>query len=495
MKEFLTISSYIFLLLSCTSCYKEVVVFNPDPNNTLELEKILRLNNKDCSFDESSNTLRYSIPSSNIKDFEVLVEFQDYSKVYFNDSLLSNNSINNFGNIEVNRDYPVLIITNEIAHELKLQFTNLPIVQIITHNRIVDEPKVLARLVINYPSIDQDKTVSYIGLEYRGETSQSHPKKSFSFCFLNSLFTNDKISKSIFQLPENSDWWLDAMYIDKSRLRNKTSFDIWRQIEGSRNYGINSSFVELYINSEHQGLYSINELINAESLNLLSDDAVLYKAVDWSGPRFDFYSEDVSINKYWDGWEQKFPDVKNRINWQPLLYLRNIIINGSSNDFTSDIDKMIHLDNFIDYYIFLNLSSSLDNVAKNNFLSRQSNKDPLCIIPWDMDGSFGLMWNGDYISHTYILSNNLFDRLLDMESDQFKNNLKLRWTSLREESLNNDNLMNLFEGNFNCINTSNIIQIENNTWNTNINLEEEKIFIHNWLSNRLSFLDDYYLNL
>ena len=495
MKEFLTISSYIFLLLSCTSCYKEVVVFNPDPNNALELEKILRLNNKDCSFDESSNTLRYSIPSSNIKDFEVLVEFQDYSKVYFNDSLLNNNSINNFGNIEVNRDYPVLIITNEIAHELKLQFTNLPIVQIITHNRIVDEPKVLARLVINYPSIEQDKTVSYIGLEYRGETSQSHPKKSFSFCFLNSLFTNDKISKSIFQLPENSDWWLDAMYIDKSRLRNKTSFDIWRQIEGSRNYGINSSFVELYINSEHQGLYCINELINAESLNLLSDDAVLYKAVDWSGPRFDFYSEDVSINKYWDGWEQKFPDVKNRINWQPLLYLRNLIINGSSNDFKSDIDKMIHLDNFIDYYIFLNLSSSLDNVAKNNFLSRQSNKDPLCIIPWDMDGSFGLMWNGDYISHTYILSNNLFDRLLDMESDQFKNNLKLRWTSLREESLNNDNLMNLFEGNFNCINTSNIIQIENNTWNTNINLEEEKIFIHNWLSNRLSFLDDYYLNL
>ena len=495
MKEFLTISSYIFLLLSCTSCYKEVVVFNPDPNNTLELEKILRLNNKDCSFDESSNTLRYSIPSSNIKDFEALVEFQDYSKVYFNDSLLSNNSINNFGSIEVNRDYPVLILTNEIAHELKLQFTNLPIVQIITHNRIVDEPKVLARLVINYPSIDQDKTVSYIGLEYRGETSQSHPKKSFSFCFLNSLFTNDKISKSIFQLPENSDWWLDAMYIDKSRLRNKTSFDIWRQIEGSRNYGINSSFVELYINSEHQGLYSINEFINAESLNLLSDDAVLYKAVDWSGPRFDFYSEDVSINKYWDGWEQKFPDVKNRINWQPLLYLRNLIINGSSNDFTSDIDKMIHLDNFIDYYIFLNLSSSLDNVAKNNFLSRQSNQDPLCIIPWDMDGSFGIMWNGDYISHTYILSNNLFDRLLDMESDQFKNNLKLRWTSLRKKSLNNDNLMNLFEGNFNCINTSNIIQIENNTWNTNINLEEEKIFIHNWLSNRLSFLDDYYLNL
>ena len=114
---------------------------------------------------------------------------------------------------------------------------------------------------------------------------------------------------------------------------------------------------------------------------------------------------------------------------------------------------------------------------------------------WDMEGSFGLMWNGDYISHTYILSNNLFDRLLDMESGQFKNKLKLRWTSLRQESLNNDHLMNLFEVNFNCINTSNILQIENNTWNININLEEEKIFIQNWLSYRLNFLDDYYLSL
>jgi hypothetical protein len=76
-----------------------------------------------------------------------------------------------------------------------------------------------------------------------------------------------------------------------------------------------------------------------------------------------------------------------------------------------------------------------------------------------------------------------------------RNKLKLRWTSLRGEGLTYDHLMNLFEVNFNYINTSNILQIENNTWNTNINLEEEKIFIQNWLSNRLTFLDDYYLSL
>ena len=42
------------------------------------------------------------------------------------------------------------------------------------------------------------------------------------------------------------------MYFDPSRLRNKTSFEIWNQIEGERNYGISSYFVELYINSNHQ---------------------------------------------------------------------------------------------------------------------------------------------------------------------------------------------------------------------------------------------------
>jgi len=493
MKQYIYIS--LFFLLSHTSCYKEHVVFDSDPSETLELELILKLNHNDCAFDFNSKTLRYTIDISLIKEFEVYVEFQEYSEVFFNNLLLENNCTNNFGEIVLNQNYPLIIITNGIEHEFQLQFTNLPIIQIITHNHIVDEPKTLGRIIINYPSITKNKFTSLIGLEYRGETSQSRPKKSLSFCFLNSVIMTDKVSKSIFNLPQNSEWWLDAMFIDKSRLRNKSAFDIWSQIEGARNHGISSYFTELYINSEHQGIYCINELINAELLNISSSEAVLYKAIDWGGPGFEFHSDDMSTNKYWDGWEQKFPNPSDIINWSPLLQLRDLVINQTDAVFLKDAEEIININNFIDYYILLNLTSSIDNVAKNNYLSTLSINDPIFIMPWDMDGSFGLMWNGDYLNHTNILSNNLFDRLLNLNASQFKSKLKDRWEDLRKQHLSNQNLLNIFDINFNLIKKSNIIDIENSKWNTNVNLEEEHLYINNWLINRLNFLDEYYLNL
>ncbi len=485
----------VFLIFCFGSCYKEEIIFDSEPNHLLELDLILRMNHQDCAFDKVTNTFRYSIESNVINNFEVFIEFQDYSTVHFNDLLLINNSVNNLGSIEINTDYELQITTNKITYNFTIQFTSLPIIQIITHDKIVDEPKTLARLVINDPNSIETTINSYAGIEHRGHTSQGHPKKSFSFSFLNSTFINDETSKSIFNLPKNSNWWLDAMYIDPARLRNKTSFDIWRQIEGNRNYGIHSSFVELYINSEHQGLYCLNESLNGELLGMLFDDASLYKAIGWDGTRFEVCPANVSTNKYWNDWEQRFPDPKDRINWDPLMYLTDLVVNHTDADFISQINEVINLDNFIDYYIFLNLLSAGDNTGKNTFLGRKSKDESLFIMPWDLEGSFGLNWNGDHIGYTEILSNNLYDRLLELNPDNFKTQLKTRWFNLRNDVLEANNLIHIFEINFNDIYTSNILHIENTKWNQNINILDEKNRISTWINDRVNYLDGFYANL
>ncbi len=56
-------------------------------------------------------------------------------------------------------------------------------------------------------------------------------------------------------------------------------FELWKKNSGNKHYGIKAEFVELYINNEHQGLYCLNEKINAEFLNLNNTHAVLYKFV------------------------------------------------------------------------------------------------------------------------------------------------------------------------------------------------------------------------
>ena len=482
------------MIFFINSCYKESIIFNGNPNQLLELPLILKINNKHCNFDHTTNTLRYSISHTTIEDFEAYVEFQDYSEVYFNNTFLDNNTINNFGKIEINKNYNITIVTQQTTHQFTLQFTTLPTIQIISNDQIIDEPKTLARIIINYPNIEKNSTMSYIGIEYRGGSSQSYVKKSFGFSFLNSSYINDVSPKSIFELAPHSQWCLDALYIDNSRLRNKTSFEIWKNMNPQLNYAINSSFVELYINNDYHGLYCIHELINGEFIGLYSNDAVLYKAVTWNGTTFETYSEQSSNTPYWDGWEQKFP-IDNQINWEPLHTLRDAILNYSDDEFVSEINKIINIDNIIDYYIFLNLIAAYDNSGKNTFLARKSKKDPLFIIPWDLEGSNGINWDGSQSSYDEILTNNLYNRLLYLNPDGFKQKIKNRWVTLREESLNTNTLIHMFESNFMILSENDIIEKENNVIGSDINMQQEQDFIQDWLINRTSFLDNYYINL
>ena len=178
------------------------------------------------------------------------------------------------------------------------------------------------------------------------------------------------------------------------------------------------------------------------------------------------------------------------------MNLTDLVVNQTDFNFNSQINFLINIDNFIDYYILLNLLSLHDNVGKNTFLGSQSEVDPIFIIPWDLEGAVGIMWNGDNTDgYTDILSNNLYNRLFELNPNNFKNKLKDRWFELRNEVLETNNLINVFEINFNQIINSNIMYIENTKWNKNINLLHEKENINNWIINRVLYLDEFFTNL
>ena len=487
----------ISILIVLQSCYREKIIYNADSNHELLLPTILRINDKECVYDYTANSLRFPINNDIINDFSPLIEFQEYSTVYFEGEELINNSINNFGNIEINKEYDVKVFTNGETEDLLLTFTNLPIVQIITPNIIFDEPKTLAKIIVNYKEINKIADTYFIGIEYRGQTSQYYQKKSFGFSLKGSISFEDDVSHSLFDMQKNKDWILDAMWIDKARLRNKTSFELWNKFDGINHHGIDSEFVELYINNEHQGLYCLNEKINPELLNLNNPNSVLYKAIAWEdgATRFETYSDNSPINYYWDGWRQIYPDPAIEINWSPLNQLRHLVVDGNNEIFTEQIESLIDLNNFIDYYIFVNLVSATDNTGKNTFLVKENINDKLFVIPWDLEGSWGLFWDGTHLSYTSILSNTLYDRLLETNTGDFKNRLKQRWSTLRENVLSDTALNQMYLDQFMLINTSEIIDIENRKWGSNIDLNSEKQYLIDWLENRVIFLDNYFDNL
>lgn len=488
---------FVSIFVGLQSCYKEEAVFNSEADCNLELATILRINKKECCFDYAENSLRFPIEDTIIEEFTPFIEFQEYSDVYFEGVKLENKSINNLGKIDVNKSYELIIKSQNVVKKLLLTFTNLPTVQIITPNIIFDEPEAIAKIIINYNETDKASDQYYIGLEYRGSTSQLFPKKSFGFSVKENISLDDKISTSIFDMKKNNDWILDAMWIDKARLRNKTSFDLWLNMDGEKHYGINGEFIELYINNKMQGLYCLTENINAEFLNLNNSDAVLYKATAWGNgaTSFEKYSNNPPQNYYWDGWEQKYPEPEFIINWNPLNDLRYLVANEADDVFSSKISSHININNFIDYYIFLNLTSAADNKGKNIFLVKENKEDKLFIIPWDVDGSWGLCWDGTSAGYSFILSNYLFDRLIATNADDFKDKLKLRWSSLRKNLFSDKELKMMFTNNFELINKSDIIDCENSVWGLNIETDYEQEYLLDWIENRTNFLDNYFDNL
>jgi hypothetical protein len=494
--SFFSLLVFVFYI---QSCYKEEVFFDSLPNNQLELALILELNGKDCFFDKSSNSLRYSIEDDSIQNFRPYVRFQEYSEITVNKVSLTNKTTNDLGTVRINEEYKVQVSTKGITTELSLVFTNLPIVRIVTPNQIIDEPQKLARFTINYPSDSIPKMTSFVGIDFRGGSAQFNPKKSYGFSFLNTMDLGNKTSKSLFAWKENEDWILDALYNDGSKLRNKISFEIWEAMNPIEHESIKSKFVELYVNNDCQGLYCLNEQMNAEQLNLTGLEAVLYKATAWGEGATTFnnlFSTAPLFIDEWDGWEQKYPKPQNRVNWQPLYDLRDLIVNGGDAEFIREIGAQIDLAVFIDYYIFLNVVSAADNFGKNIIWVRSSPQVPFFITPWDLDGSWGRFWDGSNMNSTTILTNNLFDRLLTLNPNNFKDDLKNRWFFLRTNVLIFSNIETVFERSFNEMGRSNILDIENLKWgSTMVDIQQEQSYFMNWTSDRLGFLDSYFANI
>lgn len=491
--------TFLLLFICFSSCYKEEIILSTQPNAALELALLLNFNDKACFLDVHSNSLRYSIMSDSIVNFSPSVSFKETSTITINGKPLVNNAINNLGTIKINKQYPVSITTQGVTKNITLSFTTLPLVRVTTLSHIVDEPQKIARLTVHYPSIDSPAFSSFIGIEYRGASSQKNPKKSYGFSFLENNTYVQKVSKSLFGYKEKQDWILDAIYNDKAKFRNKLSFEIWKDLNPDTAISIESHFVELYLNNEYQGLYCLNEKINSEHLDLAAlENAVLYKAVSWGGATsFLFMNATAppSYTSYWDGWEQQYPDSKEYINWSPLFDLRNWVLNTSDAVFVAEARNRVDLENIMDYYLLIYFIGAMDNHGKNMFWMQAGANMPFCIVPWDLDASWGRDWDASQVRISPIMrpkNNLLFNRLVDLNAANFKTRLKDKWNRLRAGTWSNLAIEALLNEKFEALDKTGAIAFDNARWGTGIDLEEEQAYIYYWMGEYHSLLDIYF---
>ena len=477
-------------LFALISCKKEEVIFNAPPNENFELPLLLKLDGKNCAFDFKNGILKYSIEGDELENYAPLVEFQSHSEIRFEEIDLLNNKVNPLGNLALNTPYSITILTKGERNQFQLIFTDIPIVQIISHDPIENEPKTLSRFILNHPEKPKASDNNWAGIEHRGSSSLKFDKKSFEVALYTDISIETPLSKSYFGLKSNQSWVLNALFIDRSRLRNKVSFDLWTSLSGPANHiGIESRFVEVFVNHEAQGIFHFTESYTEQFLEMNSE-SVLYEGSDNSSTTmFEAFPDKNPNRALWGDWSQKHPEPKLSIVWDDFEFFLDLVVNGSDTEFNNTIGQIVDLDNIIDYYLFINLCNGKDNVGKNWYFFKQNPSDKFIILPWDLDGTWGRGPKGESVGHTSIVTNGLFKRLIESNPDNYRERLKNRWNELRMNEFSESNLSDLFDSNFLELEGYDIIGYENQLWGTDLDLTNEAIYIEGWVQDRLVFLD------
>lgn len=478
---------FISFFLVLVSCKKEIVVFDSEVDESLNMSYLIKLNGKPCFFDNEFNELRYSIHPDSLTSFSPFIEFKENIDLTINGKQIKNSKVNALGAIELNKGYTVKFNIEGKEHHFNLFFTNLPTVQLVSLDKIKNGPKNFAKIIVNDPFLNNIQE-SYIKISVRGTSSKFERKKSYGFNPIQNI--GDQINRpfSFFNFEESSKWVLNSMHRDKSKIRNKVSLELWSKIHPNSTINkIQTKLIELFFNNESLGLYNFHQNYSEEFLNINSSSSLIRGAEISEYSRFEEYDYSTPTI-YWAGYEQVFPDPKIKIEWSDFQKFSDIVANSTDETFRSQIDKHIDVENVMDFLIFIQLISGRDNIATNCFFFKEYPNDLFAMLPWDMDVSFGRAIGSEYNGGELIL-NHLYFRLIVANPNSFKDDFKQKWNLLRTTTLTNDSIFSVIDRDVIEIQKSGIENIENRKWDIDFNIASEQQFMENFLNQHLADMD------
>lgn len=461
---------------------------------SLSAQDTLYLDPKHCAFDESLNILLCNSPIATIND-QGPYSIVEYENDFFDNWLMPSQ-------FELGRVHRLL---DSDVEEVLLYFTELPVLEIHTDNVIVDEPRVLAQL--NLQSSSGEALQSEIGIEYKGGWTQTLDKKSLRIEFWADSLGVETRKVSMLGMRSDDDWNLEAMFNEPLRIRNVTNARLWKALhepyyidrEPEAKSAIEFRYVEVFINGQYQGVYALSERIDRKLLQIKKADdnrrGELFKAYSWGASTFGSVPDYDNLSSTWGGFDHIYPE--SSIEWGDLHGFIDFAINEWHDRFYEEWDERFERSNAVDYFIFLNAIRALDNTGKNIYVAKYDEGEPYFYVPFDLDGTYGLVWNGEISNATDgILSNGFYDRLLkDCNAAGFSTEMKVRWQALRQNLLSNDNLKNGGLSNYNFLKANGIYAREELAWSGYEFIEDNIDQFTSWIDVRMALLDSFFENL
>lgn len=475
----------------------------------------LVINGAPCPFDSVSNTFYFPVsPESPLTSFTVQFDTTVVKNISFQDVAgFSGKTVS----LPLKVNDQIRISANDAFNDhtpYKLLITGLPLVVLQGDENVRDDYEGVAFSIIDpdYQSHNGDFYVhSQSGIKLRGATSRGFDKKPYALQMWDG--TGDKQDISIMGLRSDQAWILDAMYIDKAKMRNRLCTDIWNSInnvpyieqEPDALNGTRGYLTEVFFNHEYRGVYTLTEKLDRKQLKVKKKKGFVYKSGSWTNAvQFIAASSYDNSSETWDGWELSYPDAGDDrpMDWTYLYNMVRFVSTATDSDFTKDISQYVDLDNMVDYLLFINAVGAADNVAKNAYFSMydSTKSKQFFYSVWDLDGTMGRNWDGSYYqngSFTFLGTsgstvNQLFHRLIVLNPDGFISKLKARWNDLKVNQLNPSVVDALIRHYGEELIYTGAAQREAIKWKGSINdITTETDYMISWYAAHLYALDDY----
>lgn len=426
-----------------------------------------------------------------------------------------------------------------------LNFTFLPIVEINTGgNGIGLNYGAAGTIRVAEADAARPDTVITAKYKIRGASSSGYPKKSYAIKLYDA--SGSSFDYSFFGLRSDNNWILDAMYIDDACMRNRVATDLWNDFSVRPYYaakekkaltGTRGHFVEVFMDGTYHGLYCMTEKLDRKQLKLKKYQAadptvagstskvrgLLYKTSSWD---YAVHMGHNSGNKYypgtspsgysntlghetWYSYELKYPDyAEEAVEFGPMYNAVNFVCTSSQTDFESGVKSYFDFATTRDYYLFIDLLMATDNHGKNMFyyVYDHSKSDLVGMVPWDLDGTFGINWAGStgYTSDatqdldTFLWEHEhgqmgLYDKLALSTTLSWDNYLAARYATLRRSQFQPAALAQRFATYASLFADSHADVREQNKWGRyHATIQTSATYAQKWVQERVAALDQKY---
>ena len=313
--------------------------------------------------------------------------------------------------------------------------------------------------------VDGNKDLAgFVQIAWQGDSSKGYPKKNYKTKFFeDSSFKNKLKWKPKPSWASNNKFNLKANWIDATHARNLTNAklfakatavtpfanaDVAKKLSASQNFGQMEGFpIEVYINNDYQGLYTLNTKKDEKTFNM-SDKIAGEEALEFENS----LGADLTIDeKNVSTIVQDKPNDELQNNFTKFVKFIN---DSSDDDFKAHLQDYIDVKSVMNQYLFGVMAQEWDYYSKSYLLLTYNNGKYWYLTQYDLDSTWDIYWNGtqDPRETSFDLSakklggfvtggSTLYSRVYKL----FKQELQEQYKYLRSTVWRNDELIKPFK--------------------------------------------------